>query len=231
MNEFCEHVHVWHFLKLMSGRYKGKREKPVEGEEEAAPAEEKKGDQTFEEPAATEDTEIPEGINDLMNLPIELIRAELKRLGYNAAMVDAMPQWYLVATLRKRDRGPDGISGQIFSDTPEKELENIRRETEKKAQQEAPKVEKEEEEEDISDDSDWEAIMAEEKNYEAVSSRNQGLSRNYGAIESIIPQQVIAKLPQDVIDTVNKKIADKVPVQEILSADVFPIIFKDDTEK
>jgi len=56
---------------------------------------------TANEDVITEEQQITEGINDLMNIPIEHIQKELKKRGYHPQIVDRMPQWYLVSMLRE----------------------------------------------------------------------------------------------------------------------------------
>lgn len=57
-----------------------------------------------------EEDNINEGANDLMNLPIEVLRDELKKRGYHPGIVDTMEKWFLASTLRE--------SAQFSSDVP-----------------------------------------------------------------------------------------------------------------
>ena len=44
---------------------------------------------------------IKEGANDLMNLPIETLREELKKRNFHPGVVDRMEKWFLASMLRK----------------------------------------------------------------------------------------------------------------------------------
>lgn len=47
------------------------------------------------------DVEIKNGINDLTNLPIELLRMELVQRGYHEGVINRLDKWYLVSMLRE----------------------------------------------------------------------------------------------------------------------------------
>ena len=80
------------------------------------------------------DSNIKDGINDLMNLPIETLRDELKKRNFHPGVVDKMEKWFLASMLRDeaidnrthvsygmREHG--GMSGPIFSHNEKKEEE------------------------------------------------------------------------------------------------------------
>ena len=65
----------------------------------AVPSDSDHEDQPKEE--AESDSEVPEGINDLMNLPIGLLRKELISRKFQPTVINNLPHWQLSAMLRE----------------------------------------------------------------------------------------------------------------------------------
>ena len=128
---------------------------------------EKVEDEKVEE---NEEDNINEGANDLMNLPIETLRDELKKRGYHAGIVDRMEKWFLASTLResahfssdvpfygrsnRTSRNHGGNSAAPIFDVEKKkkedEEEKVKSEEEEKKEESENESEKPKEEFDIS---------------------------------------------------------------------------------
>lgn len=80
---------------------RGRKKKNVEDSDYVPPNSE--GGKETENKTNNEDIkiEIKNGINDLTNLPIELLRMELIQRGYEEGVINRLDKWYLVSMLRE----------------------------------------------------------------------------------------------------------------------------------
>lgn len=134
------------------------------------------------------DTDIKNGINDLTNLPIELLRMELVQRGYHEGVINRLDKWYLVSMLRETafnhfnyfsfchsrfglnswDQN-DGPMEKIFENDPETERKRLE-------EQRLKKEEKEKEEENVFDDN---SIDPNEFSKEKLKKSNGRFKRMY----------------------------------------------------
>ena len=156
-----------------------------------------------------ENSNIVEGINDLMNLDVEVIRKELKKRGYHPEIIDKMPHWYLVSTLRE-ETNPSTRSYSKYNrvhSTSSNPIFNIEKSEDNKLNS---KSNEEEDEEDNFDPNDFNNHKIENDEPKIRPTFGLRQLRNHGILRShhnkdfsdSVPDEVISSLPNNIQQTI-----------------------------